>query len=74
MKWSFFFLFILATYACRKNPQPVDPCASMEPFDISIVIDEFPGDSITVDTDSVIINTGVVLRAVLYPTVQPLFV
>lgn len=65
MKWFFFILFLLAIYSCRKNPQPVDPCASMEPFDISIVIDEFPGDSITVDTDSVIVNTGVTLRAVL---------
>lgn len=65
MKWSFCVLFILAIYACRKTPQTVDPCEAMEPFDISIVIDEFPGDSITVDTDSVIVNTAVTLRAVL---------
>ena len=65
MKWVFCILLLLAIYSCRKTPQPLDPCASQEPFNISIVIDEFPGDSITVDTDSVIVNTSVTLRAVL---------
>lgn len=64
-----FFCYALAFGACKKERlanQAWDPCGKMQPFELSIVADEFPGDSITVDTDSIFINRPITLRAV-YP-------
>lgn len=59
---------LLLFQGCRKKDrlEAQDVCAGTLPFEIKIIADEFPGDSITVETDSILVNRHIALLAV-YP-------